>query len=189
MGGGGRRSAPSFDWNAYNRQQEQQRQQQQQAQMQAMIAAQQAAAAAAAAAEKKRVDTINYQGAFNSAQTQGQQGAATAQQQIEGLNAEQKATDLRAVAPVALTNVGGGAGYSIGNAKRAALGAVGASGGTTGVGPSPILNSVADTALNGAGKAAAAVAAMAQQNKANVTGSGANQFTLPTTDGIKFGGQ
>jgi hypothetical protein len=176
MGGGGNRGGGNNDYA------------QQQAQQQAqMLAAQQAAARAAEAArvaEKQRVDNQNYQTAITSAQNQALQGTQVAQQQIAGLNAAQQATDAQAMQPIAPA-IGGSASYSIGNAKQAALGAVGAGGGTTGIAPTSTLNQVADTTNTGAARSAMA----AQQRPVNVTGSGVNQFTLPATSGITFGGQ
>lgn len=186
---GGSKGPTSMDSWQFNRQlqvqqQAQQQQAQQQAQMQAMIAAQQAAAQAAAAAEKKRVDGVNYQNAITSAQNQAQQGTQVAQQQIQGINAAQQATDAQTAAPISPT-IGSSTGYSIGNAKQAALGAVGAGGGTTGVAPTSTINQVADTTNTGAARSAMA----AQQRPVNATGAGVNQFTLPATGGITFGGQ
>jgi hypothetical protein len=152
-----------------------------------MLATQQAAARAAEAArvaEQKRVDNQNYQTAITSAQNQALQGTQAAQQQIAGLNAAQQATDAQAMQPISPA-IGGSASYSIGNAKQAALGAVGAGGGTTGIAPTSTLNQVADTTNTGAARSAMA----AQQRPVNVTGSGVNQFTLPATSGITFGGQ
>jgi hypothetical protein len=179
MGGGGNRGGGGGGGGNNDNSQQQAQQQAQQAQ-QAMLAAQQAAAAA----EKQRVDNQNYQTAITSAQNQALQGTQVAQQQIAGLNAAQQATDAQAMQPIAPA-IGGSASYSIGNAKQAALGAVGAGGGTTGIAPTSTINQVADTTNTGAARSAMA----AQQRPVNVTGSGVNQFTLPATSGITFGGQ
>ena len=140
------------------------------------------AAQQAAPAEKSNpIDWQKYRDLFHLSQKQAQEGEQKAQQQIQGLNASQQATDSKAVTPIVPTNVAGGSSYSISSAKPAPVSA----GVATPVAPISAVNAVADSALNGSARSAAA----AQQNQANITGSGTNQFTLPSTNGITFGGK
>ena len=101
-------------------------------------------------------------------------GSQQAQSQLASTGQAQQAEQ----APIAqAATQAGGSGFSLAGSKQAALGAVGGGGGTS-IAPT---NAAAQTANTGAGGQAAKAANVNQTNNAT-------QFTIPQTDGIKFGG-
>ena len=155
-----------------------QRAQQQQQQIAKMQAEQAAAAKEAARLAQLAVDQKSYMNSVNSALQQASKGTEAAQEQLGVANQQQQAIDTAAQqAQQAAFQSGaqgaiGGGGFNPQAAAKAGIANIGATG-----------SGVVTPAQ--ASPAAQAVAA-ARQN--NVTGAGSNQFTLPSSSGIKLGG-
>jgi hypothetical protein len=153
----------------------------------AMQAAMAAQAAAAAAAEAERIRQENIAAENAQAQTLQQQSQKQAQQSLTGMQASQQAIDATAKNQQAMANanLGGGAGFDINAARMQALGNVAGAGAVAGItpyaaGPAATNNATA-TGVN------PAVAAAVNQQTGG-TPSRQNQFTIPTTNNLTFGG-
>jgi hypothetical protein len=144
-------------------------------------AAANAAADAAAAAQLKQQQQTDYNNELSSAQNQATAGQQTAQQQISGYNTNQQQADQttltnQASGTQALANQAtGGGSFNPTAASKLGMANLGGSASVASA------NSGISQNLNPAAQAQAAT-------QTNTTGIGSNQFTLPSTSGIKLGG-
>jgi len=154
--------------------------------MLALISSMQAQAIAAQEAARRSQEQAVYNSAVQAANQAGTQGSQQAMQQLGLLNQSQQAADAAKLADFQKASAGAGmsatgGAYDIGGTQKAQLANLGAAAG---------LNPV--TAANTAGgmgiKNPAAMTAGSQAASANRGVTQANQFAIPSTTGLTFGG-
>ena len=144
----------------------------------AQMKANEAAAAKAAQDAQLQAQKQSYFNSVNSALQQAAAGTQAAQQQIGLENQAQQARDVAAQqsqqvsAQSGAQGAIGGGGFNPAAASKASIANIGATG--------------SGVATPAQANPAAQAATAARQN--NATGAGANQFTLPSSSGIKLGG-
>jgi hypothetical protein len=154
----------------------------QQIALQQQQAAAKAAADAAAAEQLKAQQQKEYQGRLAGAENAATAGSQQAQAQLNSTNQARQSIDESEIQAASTGGGSGiGSGYNLAGAKSAALAGLGVGGGSGAGMAQSAQNTVAQTPnTNSAQQAARA--------SSNLTGNSANQFTMPQTSGIIFGG-
>jgi pyruvate/2-oxoglutarate dehydrogenase complex dihydrolipoamide acyltransferase (E2) component len=156
--------------------------------MLAMIAQMQRQAEAAAAAARRAQEEAVYNSQVQAANQAGAQGSQEALQQLGLLNQTQQAADAAKLSEQQKASSGAGysatgGAYDLNAAKKAQLQNLGAA---TGALPKTMANVFATDPMT---KNPADMTASGLPKTANTSVTSANQFALPSTQGLTFGGQ